>query len=197
MTQLSQRARRVACAVGLLLSTVFATPTWASAIYEFREVGTSALIGTLEIATPPASATAGWDTIDASDLIALHLTDSLFGLGTGNLLSTAATVSAVVLSLDGLNLDVGGIAVSFPTIVPINPLDPAIDRFLSLVFDVSGGADFIGLATIKTSPSGVVIEDQLLHGDWQEAASVPEPATAALMMIGLAAAVRVARRNRR
>ena len=81
----------------------------------------------------------GWSTTDPSDLIALHLEDSLFGLGTGNLLSTAATVSAALLSLDGSNLDVGSLAISFLTIIPSDPLDPTIDQFLSFLFGVHAG----------------------------------------------------------
>jgi hypothetical protein len=202
MTQLSQPARCVARAVGLLLSTVFlctvfATPSGAGVVYEFRETGTSAVIGTLEVAEPPASATSGWSIVDPSDLIALHLRDSLFDLGTGDLLSAAASVSAAVLSLDGSNLDVGSIALSFPTIIPSDPVDPMIDHHLSILFGVPGGEDFIGLATIRTFATGVVIEDLFVFGDWQEASSVPEPGTAALVMLGLAAAGRIARRKRR
>jgi len=193
MIKLSHCGRCVVCAVGLLLSTVFATPTWASVIYQFREAGTSGVIGTLEIATPPADATTGWSTTDPLDLIALHLENSLFGLGTGNLLSTAATVNAALLSLDGSNLDIGTLDIAF-LIVPSDPLDPTIDRFLSFVFGVLAGEDRIGLATITTFPDGsLAFEDSLRFGD----ASVPEPGMAALVVIGLAAAGRTLRRKRR
>ena len=193
MTQPSHPARRIACAVGFLLSAAFATPTWANVIYELHDPGTLAVIGTLNIAAPPASATTGWETTDAADLLALHLDDSLFGLGTGNLLSTAATVNAALLSLDGSNLDVGTLDIAFLTI-PSNPLDPTIDSFLSFVFGVLAGEDRIGLATIKTFPDGsLAFDDSLRFGD----ASVPEPGTAVLLMIGLAAAGRTARRKRR
>jgi hypothetical protein len=106
-------------------------------------------------------------------------------------------VGAAVLSLDGSNLDVGSLTMSFPTIIPINPLDPQVDRSLSFLFNPSGGEDFISLAIIRTFPASVEIENVLLFGDWQEAASVvPEPATAALLAMGLAAG-RLARRKRR
>lgn len=196
MTDVSRRLQRVASAVGLVCA-LFATPTWASVIYEYREVGSSAVIGTLEIASPPASATTGWSTIDSSDLIALSLDDSVFGLGTGNLLPIAATVDADILSLDGSKLDVGSLGLTFPTIVPGNPLDPTIDRAMSLAFDVPAGSDFVGLSTTFTFPNGgVLVSDLFLDGDWTIAA-VPEPGTAALLAIAIAAAGgRAARRKR-
>jgi len=193
LTQMSHFARCVACAVGLLLCLVFATPTWAGVIYELHEAGTSAVIGTLRIDSPPASRTTGWSTGDPSDLLALHLEDSLFHLGTGNLLSTAAPTLFFLFSFDGSNLDIGGFELALP-IIPADPLvDPAIDRFLSFVFTPNGGGDFIGLATLTTF-NGIVTPDNLvLLAD----ASVPEPGTATLVVIGLAAAGRIARRKRR
>ena len=198
LTHLSDSARRVVCTLGLLLCTVGATPTWASAIYEFREPGTSAVIGTLEITSPPADLTTGWSTTDPSDLIALYLADSVFHLGTGNLLATATPTSVALLSLDGSTLDIGSLAFAFPTILPINQGDPTIDRFLSFVPGVPGGTDFIGLSVIRAFPGGsVVIEDSFSYGDFQ-AAAVPEPGTASLVLLGLAAAGRrIARRKRR
>jgi hypothetical protein len=191
--------RCVACAVGLLFCTLFATPTGAGVVYEYRELGSSTVLGTLEIDSPPASATSGWSTVDPSDLIGLSLADSVFGLGAGNLLSLAPPVSASLFSLDGSTLDVGSIAMTFPTIPPIGPADPSIDQFLSLLFGVAPGGDFIGASTVSTFPGGggVVVSDVFSFGDWTVAAVAPEPGTASLLLIGLAAAGRLVRRRRR
>jgi hypothetical protein len=197
MATLSRWPRRVVCAVGLLFCTLFATPTWASIIYEYHEAGSSAVIGTLEIASPPASATIGWSTVDPTDFLTLYVDDSVFGLGANNQLSVAAAVGGSLLSLDGSNLDVGSIAITFPTIVPGDPLDPTIDQAMSIEFGLPPGSDFIGLSTISTFPNGsVVVADLFLFGDWTVAA-VPEPSTAALVLIAVAAASRAARRKRR
>jgi hypothetical protein len=199
MTGTRRWSQRVACAVGLLFCTLLATPSWASVIYEYREVGSSAVIGRLEIESPPASDTSGWSTTDPTDLIALTLADSVFGLGIGNLLP-GAVVGAAVLSLGGSKLDVGTVTLSFPTIIPPNPLDPTIDQFMSLHFGVAAGTDSIGLATISTFPDGSVTTTDLFRfGDWTAvgAVPVPEPGTAVLVLIGLAAAGGAARRRRR
>lgn len=194
LTQLNHFARCVACAVGLLLCPVFATQTWAGVIYELHEAGTSAVIGTLRIDSPPASRTTGWSTADPSDLLALHLDDSLFHLGTGDLLSTAAPTLFSLFSFDGSNLDAGGFELALPIIQADPSVDPAIHRFLSFAFAGSDGGDFIGLATLTTFPDGSVTADNMvLLAD----ATVPEPGTATLVVIGLAAAGRIARRKRR
>jgi len=196
LTQMSHFAR--SCALGLLLCPVFATPAWADVIYELHEAGTSAVIGALRIDSPPASGTTGWSSVDPSDLLALQLEDSLFHLGTGNLLSTAAPTLFFLFSFDGSNLDAGGFELSLP-IVPADPLvDPAIARFLSFVFTPSVGGDFIGLATLTTFPDGSVMPDNLVRlADASVPVPVPEPGTATLVVIGLAAAGRIARRKRR
>ena len=194
LTQLNPVARRVACGLGVLLCTVFATPTWAGVIYEIRETGTSAVIGTLRVDSPPADRTASWSTTDASDLLALHLADSVFHLGTGNLLSTGVPTGFFLFSFDGSNIDAGGFSLALPTILPSGPSDPTIDQFLSFVFTGRGGGVFIGLARVSTFPVGTVTTDDLaLLAD----VSVPEPGTASLMVIGLAAVGRMARRRRR
>ena len=201
MTCSSHIPRRVVCAVGLLFCTLFATPTWASVIYEYREEGSSTVIGTLEIASPPASPTSGWSTVDPADFLALHLDDTVFDLGAGNLLSLPGTLlsGASALSLSGPNLDVGGLDVDLPAILPVDQLEPTADPFLSLMFDVPGGADFIGLLTLLSFPAGGLQTQRVaLFGDWTASpvTAVPEPGTAALVLMGLAAG-RLARRRRR
>jgi len=177
----------------MLLSTVFAAPTWAS-IIEFREAGTSAVIGTLNVASPPATPNTGWSTTDPSDLLALYLEDSLFHLGTGNLLSTAAPTLFFLFSFDGSSLDAGGFLITLLTSPSDPAVDPIVEQFLSFGFTGSPLGDFIGLDTITTPPGGSAAIDTVARlGD----ASVPEPGTASLVVIGLAAAGRIARRKRR
>jgi hypothetical protein len=199
MKHSKRRLHPAACAAGLLVCTLFAAQSWADVIYEFREVGSSAVIGTLEVVSPPASASSGWSTVDLSDLIGLSLDDGVFGLGTGNLLSVAVSVGGSVLSLNGSNLDVGSSGITFPTVFPSLPTDPTIDESLSLLFGVAAGADFIGRSRTLTLPGGgSVIDDLFLFGDWTVArVPVPEPGTAALGALALAAVVRAAKRRRR
>jgi hypothetical protein len=196
MTDTKRTTQRVTCAVGLLFCTLFATSSWASVIYEYREIGSSDDIGTHEIDRPPASRVTGWSTTDPTDLIALRLADSVFGLGPGNLLPGVTFGGVAVLSLDGSNLDIGSVALSLPPIIPANPLDPTVDQFISLIFGVPPGEDFIGIATITTTPGlGATVVDLTRFGDWT--AAVPEPGIAGLVVFGLAAGGRAARRRRR
>ena len=45
-----------------LLLAMFSTASFAGVIYEYREVGSPTVIGTLEVASPLASASIGWST---------------------------------------------------------------------------------------------------------------------------------------
>ena len=58
-------------AASFLLLAMFSTASFAGVIYEYREDGSPTVIGTLEVASPPASASIGWSTAAPSDLIAL------------------------------------------------------------------------------------------------------------------------------
>jgi PEP-CTERM motif len=192
MNRLNVASPLFRCALGIVFLALFHAPSYASVIYEYRELGSTAVIGTLEIMAPPASTGSGWSTADSSDVIALFLDDSLFGLGPDNLLLAGGTLSVVIESLDGSKLDGGGVGITFPTIFPPSPADPTIDRTLSFAFDVPAGGDFIGLATFLTFPDGsVIIGDLFLDGDWA-AVAVPEPGTFALLGMGLLAAGRSA-----
>ena len=59
-----------------------------------------------------------------------------------------------------------------------------MDQTLSILFDPSSGADFIGVTTRLTFPNGsILISDQFIDGNW--VAQVPEPGTLMLLGIGL------------
>jgi hypothetical protein len=166
-----------------LLFTLCATNASAGVIYQYVEVGSGVVLGTLEVDSPAASATTGWSTADSSDLVALFLDDAVFGFGPGNLV-VGNVVSVTATSLAGATLDAGGISVSFPTI----PGDPTIDRALSLSFGLLLGADFGAAATTTTFSSGVVIvADQFVEGDWVAQRQVAEPGSLALMGVALLA----------
>ena len=172
-------------AASFLLLAMFSIPSFAGVIYEYREDGSPTVIGTLEVASPPASASIGWSTAAPSDLIALFLDNAVFGLGSANLLFVGGTLGPPeILSLDGTKLDGGGIGIQFPTIFPVVPTDPTIDQTLSILFGPSSGGDFIGVATQLTFPNGsILISDQFIDGNW--VAQVPEPGTLILLGIGL------------
>ncbi len=180
----------------LLLATL-SVGCFASVIYEYREEGSPTVIGTLEIASPPASTSSSWGTAAPSDLIALFLDNDVFGLGSANLLSVGGTLGLIeILSLDGRRLDGGGgFGIDFPTIFPTDPTDPTIDYSLAISFGPSAGEDFIGVAGLFTFPDGsMVISDLFMDGNW--VAQVPEPGTLMLLGIGFLGILTVIRRRR-
>ncbi len=181
----------------VLLSLSVPGTSYATAIYEYRDAGSSTVIGTLELQSPPASTTGPWTISDLVDVIALYLDDSVFGLGSGNLLLAGFPGLAGVQSFTGSQLDAGGgLGITFPTIPPANAGDPTRDRSLALNFD-SGAPDGIAMATIDTFPDGqVFVGDLFLFGDWTAArAAVPEPTTLTLLMLALAGLAWVRRRG--
>jgi hypothetical protein len=201
MSRLNVASPLFRCALGIVFLALLASESSASVIYEFRELGSTAVIGTLEVMEPPASIGSGWSTTDSSDVISLFLDDAVFGLGLDDLLSAggALNVFEAISSLDGSELDQGGMGIAFPIILPPNPADPTTDRALVFAFDGAAGGDFIGLATYLTFPDGsVIVGDLFLNGDWAAVpdGAVPEPGTFALLGMALLAAVPSALRRR-
>ena len=65
------------CALGIVFLALFASASSASVIYEYRELDSTAVIGTLEIMAPPASIDSAWGTADSSNLLSLFLDDAV------------------------------------------------------------------------------------------------------------------------
>ena len=181
-------SRLIPGAASFLLLAMFSSAAFAGVTYEYRENGLPTVIGTLEVASPPASATAAWSTTAASDLTALFLDHAVFGLGSANLFSVGETLPPEIQSLDGTTLDGGGFGINFPTIFPVDPNDPTIHQSLSISFSPSSGGDLISVATQFIFPNGqIVIADLFIDGNW--VAQVPEPGILMLVGIGLLAVV--------
>ena len=181
-------SRSFAGAASVSLLAMFSSAAFAGVIYQYRQDGSPAVIGTLEVASPPASASIGWSTSASSDLIALFLDNAVFGLGSANLLSVGGTLPPEIQSFDGTKLDGGGFGINFPTIFPVDPTDPTIHQSMSISLNPFSGGDFIRVATIYIFPDGqVAIADLFIDGNW--VAQVPEPGILVLLGIGLLAVV--------
>ena len=149
-------------AASFLFLAMFSVSSFAGVIYEYREVGSPKVIGTLEL--------------DPSGLDALFLDNAVFGLGSANLFSVGGDVTG----------GGGFIQIIFPTIFPVIPTDPIIDKTLVIEFSPSPGEDFIGLATFFYYPDGSIrIGDLFIYGDWI-ARVIPEPGILALVGLSLA-----------
>ena len=108
------------CALGIVFLALFASASSASVIYEYRELGSTAVIGTLEIMAPPASSDSSWSTADPANLISLFLDDAVFGLGNNDLLLAGGVVSGFdAISDDGSRLDGGGFGITLSDHLPL------------------------------------------------------------------------------
>ncbi len=170
-------------------SLVFVLCLWAGSaganvIYEFRETGTTNVVGVMQFSAPPASATHGWSTTGQSDLLVLLLSDARFGLGSGNQL-LAGTVSASADSLDGSTLDSGGVRIDFTFVFSTNPLVLSEDKSLSISFMPFVDQDLISIANRITLADGtVLISDLFVDGNWR-VQSVAAPNVLMLFAVGL------------
>ncbi len=179
-------SRLIFGAANVWLLAMVSSAAFAGVIYEYRQDASPTVIGMLEIASPPASASIGWSTAAPSDLIALFLDNAIFGLGSANLLSGGTLGPIELQSLDGTQLDVGGFGINFPTIFPVDPTDPTIHQSLSISFNPSSEEDLISGATFYIFPNGqIAIADLFIDGNW--VVQVPEPGTLMLLGIGLLA----------
>ncbi len=139
-----------------------------AATYEFRATPTGPVIGQIEFAEPPARPDGEWTSTDSGDLLALFLDDTLFGLGSGNVLD---------LFDDFLQYDVASIG------------GGELDFALGIQDDTPGGAaggvsDFVQLG-FGTAPDRDVVESfanaAFVTGDWVLAETViPLPAAFSL-----------------
>ena len=181
-------SRLIPGAASFLLLAMFSSAAFAGVIYEYRQNGSPTVIGRLELASPPASASSGWSTAATSDLIALFLDNAVFGLGSANLLSVGTTLPPEIQSFDGTKLDSGGFGINFPTIPPVDPADPTIHQSLSISFNPFSGEDFISVVTFYIFPDGqIAIADLFVNGNW--VVQIPEPGILMLLGIGLLAVV--------
>jgi hypothetical protein len=168
--------------LGLLIQS---TTSFANVIYQLREAGSPQVIGTMEIASPPARRDAGWSTSDLGDMVALFLNDSVFGLGNDNLFQTSTFNLSEMSSSNGRTLDQGSLGLELPTVFPVDPaVDPTTFRTLSISFDPRPGEDFLGVTILDVFPDGTeVVGDLFISGDFT---ATSEPGTLLLLAGALA-----------
>jgi len=139
-------------------------------VYEFRENGSENVVGTLNVASPPASETNGWSSADPADMISLFLDDAIFGLGTGNVLDLPQMgyLGYELVSLTGTDLG-GGVA--FQDNTPGGPAG-GVSAFFELGFSDTLGNDVVESFANTAFRSG----------NW---GVVPEPGSVTLLGLGL------------
>lgn len=158
-------------------------PARADVIYEFREAGTSDVVGVMKLKSPPASATSGWGA-DRSDLVSLLLNDAVFGLGSGNLL-LAVTVGASIGSFDGSTIDNGIMTLDFQLTFPADPRVLSEKKDMSIFLSPLDGQDDFAMSTvIRFRDGSTLIQDLFVNGDWR-VQSVAAPNTLMLCAVGL------------
>ena len=164
---------RVFLALVLLLSlSTSGVVTAASVTYQFEQSSDGAILGYLEFASPPASATSAWSTSTATDVLSFQF-DS--GSGLASISLTNPSITSAINSTDGSTLDLGTFNTNFA----------GLPNWL-LTFATPG---------LDTASYVIMGPSTNFQGNWV-VSSVPVPAALWLFGSGLIGLLGVARHKR-